>query len=190
MFSWLKRSKPEQPDTARHILLGSPVDDEVANIAIAKLLYFQAMAPHEPVSLYVNSPGGSVTASLAILDTMAQMKYPIKTTCLGIACGTAAMIVAAGERGQRFAVDDAHFGFMRTVGGKPEDDSATRERAQQMIERMNARIVRHFAETCRQHPQTIIIAMENDRFLTALEARSFRLVDHLIKAPPSSVAHP
>ncbi|MGC4119062.1 MAG: ATP-dependent Clp protease proteolytic subunit [Myxococcales bacterium] len=100
----------------RIVVLSTPIDDDVANVVIAQLLFLESEDPKRDINLYLNSPGGSVTAGLAILDTMADLKPRVATVCLGQASGMAALILAAGARGERFATAGARITLVATVG--------------------------------------------------------------------------
>src|SRR5579863_3409785 len=99
------------------IFLGGPIDDTVANIVIAQLLFLQSEDPKREISLYINSPGGSVTATLAIVDTMNHIKNDVSTVCVGIAASGAALVLSAGEKGKRYALENSEVMIHQPLGG-------------------------------------------------------------------------
>src|SRR3989344_6978987 len=101
----------------RIIFLGGPIDDGVANIVIAQLLFLQSEDPKKDISLYINSPGGSVTAGLAIIDPMRHIKPAVSTVCVGFAASMGAWILSSGEKGKRFALPNAEIMIHQTLGG-------------------------------------------------------------------------
>ena len=99
------------------IFLGGPIDDDTANIVIAQLLFLQSEDPKKDIKLYINSPGGSVTAALAILDTMHHIKNNVATVCVGMAASAAALLLAAGEKGKRFSLPNSEIMIHQPLGG-------------------------------------------------------------------------
>ncbi|RYD76486.1 MAG: ATP-dependent Clp protease proteolytic subunit [Verrucomicrobiaceae bacterium] len=161
----------------RVVQLTGFINDECAHSVIAHLLFHHMEDPESPVFLRIDSFGGSVTASLAILDTMRFVNCPVTTECRGIAYGCAAVIFAAGSPGMRRATRDAAFGFTRTVlGEETQDMRATAAHLAQLHERL----ILELSRTCRQKPSRIAEDMDVERQFTATEAIQYGLADEEI----------
>ncbi len=163
----------------RAIFLQTDINDEAANLVIAKLLFLQMSDRKAPITLYVDSAGGSVTASFAILETMDFVSCPVQTYCLGIAAGIAAQIVAHGRRGRRFALVNSEMMFGRTVAELSGNPAGSEDIAA-YIEKVNTRIVTTFVKDTGRDVETVRLAMEREKFFTASEAREFGLIDEVI----------
>ena len=164
----------------RVIFLGGGIDDDVANLVIAQLLFLEAEDPAKPISLYVNSPGGSVTAGLAILDTMNHVKPAVSTVCVGIAASAAAVILAAGERGKRFALPNSEVMIHQPWGGAQGQATDIEITAKHIIatrERLN----KILAKSTGQPLDKVEKDVERDYFMTAEEAKKYGLVDQVYK---------
>jgi ATP-dependent Clp protease protease subunit len=164
----------------RIIFLGGGIDDDVANIVIAQLLFLEAEDPKKPISLYINSPGGSVTAGLAILDTMNHVKPAVSTVCVGIAASAAAVILAAGERGKRYALPNAEVMIHQPWGGaqgQATDIEITAKHIVATRERLN----KILAKATGQPLEKVEKDVERDYFMTADEAKKYGLVDQVYK---------
>ncbi len=167
----------------RIIFLGMPVDDYVANYIIAQLLFLEAEDPDKDINLYINSPGGSVTAGLAIYDTMQYIRPDITTICLGQAASMAAVLTAAGAKGKRFALPYARFLLHQLMGGvrgqAADIDIQAREivRIGEMIDEI---LVKHTNQSLE------IIRRDSDRdfFMGAQEAKEYGLIDEVLVRPP------
>ncbi|MBX7256382.1 MAG: ATP-dependent Clp endopeptidase proteolytic subunit ClpP [Candidatus Hydrogenedentes bacterium] len=164
----------------RIIFLGMPIDDYVANYIIAQLLFLEAEDPDKDVQLYINSPGGSVTAGLAIYDTMQYIKPDISTICLGQAASMAAVLMSAGEKGKRFALPYSRFLLHQPMGGihgqASDIDIQAREimRIGEMIDEI---LVRHTGQTS----EAIRRDSDRDFFMGADEAKAYGLIDEVLK---------
>ncbi len=167
----------------RIIFLGMPVDDYVANYVIAQLLFLEAEDPDKDINLYINSPGGSVTAGLAIYDTMQYIRPDITTICLGQAASMAAVLIAAGTPGKRFALPYARFLLHQLMGGvrgqATDIDIQAREivRIGEMIDEI---LVKHTNQSME------IIKRDSDRdfFMGAYEAKDYGLIDEVLVRHP------
>ena len=162
------------------IFLGQAIDDNVANLIIAQLLFLEAENPEKDISLYINSPGGSVTSGFAILDTMQYVKPDIQTICIGQAASFAAVILAAGKKGKRYALPNArvllHQPWLQGLGGQASDiDIHARD-----IMRMKKRISEILANHTGQPFDKIDKDTDRDYILVAQEAVDYGVVDHVI----------
>ena len=164
----------------RIVFVGAPVDDTLANDVIAQLIALEGMDPDRTISLYINSPGGSLTAMTAIYDTMQFVKPPIETTCVGQAASAAAVLLAAGATGKRAALPHARVVIHQpsTEGGygQTTDMEIQAREIIRLREQMEMILARHTG-----HPVERIRAdIERDRFLTAEQARDYGLIDEII----------
>jgi len=162
------------------IFLGQPIDDWVANLIIAQMLFLEAENPEKDISLYVNSPGGSITAGLAIYDTMQYVKPDITTICIGQAASMAAVLLAAGKKGKRFALPNSrvliHQPLMHGLGGQAvEIDIHARD-----IMRMKSKLNQILANHTGQPIEKIDKDTDRDYILQANEAVEYGLVDQVI----------
>ncbi|MBU0750384.1 ATP-dependent Clp endopeptidase proteolytic subunit ClpP [Patescibacteria group bacterium] len=164
----------------RIIFLGGPVDSDSANLIIAQLLFLESEDPKKDISLYVNSPGGSVTAGLAILDTMNHVKPAVSTVCVGMAASAAAVILAAGEKGKRYALPNAEVMIHQPWGGIEGQASDIEITAKHIIatrERLN----KILSKSTGQPLEKIEKDVDRDYFMTADEAKKYGLVDQVFK---------
>jgi len=160
----------------RIIFLGGPIDDDTANLVIAQLLFLESEDPKKDISLYINSPGGSVTAGLAILDTMNHVKPDVATVCVGMAASAAAVILAAGEKGKRSALPNAEVMIHQPWGGAEGQASDIEIRAKHIIatrERLN----KILAKTTGQPLERIQKDVDRDYFMMADEAKKYGIID-------------
>ncbi len=163
----------------RIIFVGTPIDDVVANVVIAQLLFLESEDPDRDVSIYINSPGGSVMAGLAIYDTMQYVKCPITTLCVGQAFSMAAILLGAGNAGKRYALPHARMLLHQPLGGFSGQAMDVDIQAREIVrvkEQLNQIISRH---TGREYEQ---VARDTDRdfYLGPEEARDYGLVDHVV----------
>lgn len=163
----------------RIIFLGGPIDDEVANIIIAQLLFLQSESDKEDVSLYVNSPGGLVTASLAILDTMNHVKCDVSTVCVGQAASGAAILLSGGEKGKRFALPNSRVMIHQPLGGVEGQATDIKIHAEEIIKTKN-RLNDILAKATGKPKKQIEQDTERDRFMSAEEARKYGIIDKII----------
>ncbi|HKW86077.1 MAG TPA: ATP-dependent Clp endopeptidase proteolytic subunit ClpP [Nitrospiraceae bacterium] len=170
----------------RIIFLGAPIDDVFANLVIAQLLFLEAEDPEKDINLYINSPGGSVTAGLGIYDTMQYVKPPINTICLGQAASMGALLLAAGTKGKRFALPNARVLIHQPMGGfqgqATEIDIHARE-ILKMRERLNEILAKHTGQPLDKIAQDT----ERDYFMSGDEAKKYGLIDEVITRPPKSM---
>lgn len=164
----------------RIILLGTPIDDRTAENVLAQFLYLLDTDEGSPIFLYINSPGGSVAASFAILDMMRQSAAPITTTCVGVASGMAALILASGTRGQRFALPHAEMRITQlSIGRSVLTQTAEQERERRRLESM---VVSHLAEAASRTEEMVRADMRSELYLDAYRAKRYGLIDEIIKA--------
>jgi ATP-dependent Clp protease protease subunit len=165
----------------RIVFIGTPIDDNVANLIIAQLLYLQSEDPTKDINLYVNSPGGSVTAGLAIYDTMQFVKCDVTTYCVGQAASMGAVLLAAGTKGKRLALPNARIMIHQPWGGvqgQASDISIQAKEILRMRDRLNEILALHTGKS------VDIISKDADRdfFMSAAEARDYGLVDEVVKS--------
>ena len=164
----------------RIIFLGMPIDDYVSNYIIAQMLFLEAEDPDKDIQLYINSPGGSVTAGMAIYDTMQYIKPDVSTICLGQAASMGAVLMAAGKKGKRFALPYSRFLLHQPMGGIQGQASDIEIQAREIVrigEMIDEILVRHTGQ------QIAIIRRDSDRdfFMGADEARAYGIVDEVLK---------
>jgi ATP-dependent Clp protease protease subunit len=167
----------------RIIFLGAPIDDVFANLIIAQLLFLEAEDPEKDINLYVNSPGGSVTAGLGIYDTMQYVKPPINTICLGQAASMGAFLLTAGTKGKRFALPNARVMIHQPMGGFSGQATEIDIHAREILkirERLNEIMAKHTGQPL----EKISLDTERDYFLSAEEAKQYGLIDEVITRPP------
>ncbi len=167
----------------RIIFLGAPVDDIFANLVIAQLLFLEAEDPEKDINLYINSPGGSVTAGLGIYDTMQYVKPPINTICLGQAASMGALLLSAGTKGKRFALPNARIMIHQPMGGFQGQATEVDIHAREILkirERLNEILARHTGQAL----DKISRDTERDYFMSGEEAKKYGLIDEVIMRPP------
>lgn len=163
----------------RIIFLGEPIDDHVANLVIAQFLFLDAENKDADIKFYINSPGGSVTAGLAIYDTMQFIKSDVSTICVGLAASMASVLLAAGKKGKRFALPNSEVMIHQVMGGAEGQASDIKIRAEHILkikDRMNKILAAHTG----QKITTIEHDSDRDNFMTAEEAVKYGLVDKVI----------
>lgn len=165
----------------RIIFLGTPVDDMVSNVIIAQLLFLQMSDPKKDIHLYINSPGGSVTAGLAIYDTMQFLTCDVNTYCIGQAASMGAVLLAAGTQGKRFALPNARIMIHQPWGGVQGQATDISIQAQEIL-RLKDRLNHILANHCRRDPETVAKDTDRDRFMGADEAKEYGLVDEVVKS--------
>lgn len=164
----------------RIIFLTGPVYDQVASVLCAQLLYLESVNPKKEISFYINSPGGVVSAGLAIYDTMQYIRAPVSTVCIGQAASMGSLLLAAGEKGKRFCLPNARVMVHQPSGGAQGQASDIEIQAQEILEvRRRLNDIYHF-HTGRSVSE-IEEALERDRYLSAEEALAFGLVDEVVK---------
>ncbi|MDO4835331.1 MAG: ATP-dependent Clp endopeptidase proteolytic subunit ClpP [Clostridia bacterium] len=163
----------------RIIFLGGPIDDDTANLVIAQMLFLEAEDPDKDIFLYINSPGGSVSAGLAIYDTMQYLKCECATICVGLAASMGAFLLAAGAKGKRRALPNSEIMIHQPSGGAQGQATDIRIHAEQII-RIKDRLNRILAERTGQPLETIEQDTERDNFLDAEQAKAYGIVDEII----------
>lgn len=165
----------------RIIFLGSEIVDDVANSVVAQLLFLESEDPDKDINLYINSPGGSVTAGLAIYDTMQYIKPQVSTICVGLAASMGAILLAGGAKGKRLALPNAEVMIHQPLGGARGQASDIEIQAKNIIktkERMNRILASHTG----QDYDTIARDTDRDNYMTAEEALKYGLIDKIIEA--------
>jgi ATP-dependent Clp protease protease subunit len=168
------------------VFLGSEINDEAANSIIAQLLYLEAENPHKEISLYINSPGGSVTSGLAVYDTMQFITSSISTICVGQAASMAAVLLAAGTPGKRYSLPNARVILHQPIGGFHGQASDVAIHAKEILrvrEHINGILNRH----TRQPLDRIQADIERDFIMTAAQALDYGLIDHIIVSRDAAV---
>ncbi len=163
----------------RIIFLGTPINDDVANIIIAQLLYLQADNPDRDIHLYINSPGGSVSAGLAIYDTMQFLKSPVNTICMGLAASMGAFLLAAGRKGKRLALPHSRIMIHQPSGGAQGTAADIEIQAREILylrHQMNELMSKHTGQPVEQIERDIV----RDKFMSAPEAVTYGLIDTVI----------
>ena len=164
----------------RIIMLGTPIDDEIANLIIAQLLFLQAEDPKKDIDLYINSPGGSVTAGLAIYDTIQILSCDVKTYCLGQCASMGAVLLAAGTAGKRFALPNSRIMIHQPWGGAEGTAADIDIQAQEILRlraMLNGILSRHTGKSLKR----ISADTERDYFMSADEAKAYGLVDQVVE---------
>ena len=164
----------------RIVFLGSPIDDEMANLVIAQLLFLEAEDPEKDIHLYINSPGGSVTAGLAIFDTMRYVRPDISTICLGQAASMSAWLLAAGAHGKRLALPNSQVMIHQPMGGIHGQATDIDIHAREIL-KLRARMNRILAELTGKTDEEIAHDTERDYHLTGEEAREYGLIDRVVR---------
>lgn len=165
----------------RIVFLGTPVDDNIANLIIAQLLFLQMADPKKDIHLYINSPGGSVTAGLAIYDTMQFMTCDVNTYCIGQAASMGAVLLCGGTKGKRYALPNANIMIHQVLGGAEGQASDVEIRVKYMLrlkQRLNSIISHHTGKDVAQVERDC----DRDNFMTAEEAKNYGLVDHVVQS--------
>lgn len=164
----------------RIILLGSPVTDEVANLIVAQLLFLEAEDPEKDIHLYINSPGGSITAGMAIFDAMQYVKPDVSTICVGLAASMGAFLLSAGTKGKRFALPNSEVMIHQPLGGAQGQASDIEIRAKRIL-RTRDRLNKLLSEFTGQPLEKIERDTDRDFFMSAEEALEYGLIDRVMK---------
>lgn len=164
----------------RIVLLGTAIDDNVSNAIVAQLLFLAADDPERDIQMYINSPGGSVTAGLAIYDTMQHIRPAVSTMCVGMAASMGAFLLAAGEKGKRYALPHAEIMIHQPLGGVEGQASDIKIHAEWML-RTKDKLNRILAERTGQSLESIEQDTDRDNFLSADDACSYGIVDEVLK---------
>lgn len=168
----------------RIVFLAGPIEDHTANLVIAQLLFLASEDPKKDIQLYINSPGGSVTAGLAILDTMNLVRPDVTTVCVGIAASAAAVILAAGAKGKRFALPNAEVMIHQPWGGAQGQATDIEITAKHIIA-TRARLNKILAKATGQPLEKIEKDVDRDYFMMADEAKKYGIVDDILSEQPA-----
>src|SRR5574344_2284252 len=163
----------------RIVFVTGPIDDSMANVVIAQLLFLESEDPDKDIHLYINSPGGSVSAGLAIYDTMQYIKPAVSTICIGMAASMASVLLAAGTKGKRFALPYSRVMIHQPLGGAQGQATDIAIHAKEILrirEEMNVILSEHTGQT----PEQIKLDTERDHFLTSKEALDYGLIDEVL----------
>jgi ATP-dependent Clp protease protease subunit len=163
----------------RIVFIGSPIDDDVANLVIAQLLFLEAEDPDKDINVYVNSPGGIVTAGMAIYDTMQFIKPPVATVCIGQAASMAAVLLAGGAQGKRTALPNARILIHQPMGGthgQATDIKIQAEEILRMREHLNGILAKHTG----QPMERIAADTERDYYMSADQAKAYGIIDQVV----------
>ena len=163
----------------RIILLGTPIDDHIANLLVAEFLYLQSEDPKKDIEFYINSPGGSVTAGMAVYDTMQMLSCDIKTFCVGQAASMAAILLASGTKGKRFALPNSRIIIHKPLGGTEGTAADISIHAREIL-RIKERLIEIMAHHTGQTVKKIEKDSDRDYFMSAAEARDYGVVDDIL----------
>ena len=165
----------------RIIFLGEEVNDVTANLVVAQLLFLESEDPNKDIHLYINSPGGSVSAGWAIFDTMRYIKCDVSTTCIGMAASMGAFLLAGGTKGKRFALPNSEIMIHQPSGGAQGQASDIKIQADQIIE-IRKRLNRYLSENTGQPIEVIERDTERDHWMSAEEAKAYGLIDEVVSS--------
>jgi ATP-dependent Clp protease, protease subunit len=163
----------------RIIFIGSEIDDDVANLVVAQLLFLQAQDPEKDISLYINSPGGSVTAGYAIYDTMQFIKPDVSTICVGMAASMGSVLLTAGAKGKRFALPNSEVMIHQPLGGVRGQAADIKIHAEWIL-RTKERLINMYVHHTGQPYDKIEKDMDRDNFMSAEQAKAYGLIDQVI----------
>ena len=163
----------------RIIMLGSGIDDNVSNSIVAQLLFLEAENPEKDISIYINSPGGSITAGMAIFDTMQFIKPDVQTICIGMAASMGAFLLTAGTKGKRYALPNAEVMIHQPLGGA-QGQATEIEIAAKRILLLRDKLNTIMADCTGQPLEVISKDTDRDNFMTAEQAKEYGLIDHII----------
>jgi ATP-dependent Clp protease protease subunit len=167
----------------RIIFLGTAIDDDVANLAIAQMLFLESEDPEKDINLYINSPGGSVSAGLAIYDTMQYVKSGVSTICMGQASSMGALLLAAGEKGRRYALPNARIMIHQPMGGFQGQASDIEIQSREIVrlkERLNQILSKHTGKPL----ETVARDSDRDFYMSSEEAVGYGIVDEVVVRKP------
>ncbi len=162
----------------RIVFLGGEINDAVANTVVAQLLFLEMEDPDAEINLYINSPGGSVTAGMAIYDTMQYIKCPVRTVCIGMAASMGAFLLMSGEKGRRLALPNAEVMIHQPLGGAQGQATDVQIRAEWLI-RTKEKMMKMMAEMTGQPLDKLAADCERDYFMTAQEALDYHIIDEI-----------
>ncbi|HOJ14138.1 MAG TPA: ATP-dependent Clp endopeptidase proteolytic subunit ClpP [Deltaproteobacteria bacterium] len=163
----------------RIVMLGTEIDDDVANLLVAQFLFLESEDPDKDISFYINSPGGSVTAGLAVYDTMQYIKPKVSTICIGQAASMAALLLAAGEPGMRYALPHARILIHQPLGGAQGQVTDVNIQVNEML-RLKDALTRILSKHTGQPIDKVAIDTERDYFMAVTDAQKYGIIDHVI----------
>lgn len=164
----------------RIIFMAGPIDDNVANIVIAQMLFLESEDPKKDIYLYINSPGGSVSATLAMIDTMHHIKPDVSTICIGEACSGGAWLLSQGKKGKRFILPNAEVMIHQPLGGAEGQASDIAIRAKHMLY-TREKLAKIMADACGQTLKKVLEDIDRDFWMTSEEAKKYGIVDAILK---------
>lgn len=170
-------------------MLGSPVMDEVANIIVAQLLFLESADPDKDIHFYINSPGGSITAGMAIYDCMQVIKPDVRTYCIGQCCSMGAWLLAAGAKGKRMALPNARVMIHQPMGGAGGQATDIEIQTNEILY-LREKMTKILAEHTGQPEDRILKDIDRDYFMSAEAAKDYGLVDEILKPLPKGKAKP
>ena len=168
----------------RVVFVVGPIDDYMANVIVAQLLFLESENPDKDINLYINSPGGVVTAGLAIYDTMQYIRSDVSTICVGQACSAASLLLTAGAKGKRYALPNSRVMIHQPSGGAQGQATDIEIQAREILA-LRARLNEIYVKHTGQPLEVISAAVERDKFLSPIEAKEFGLIDEVVfNRPP------
>jgi ATP-dependent Clp protease protease subunit len=165
----------------RIVFIGTAIDDHVANLVVAQMLFLQMADPKKAINLYINSPGGSVTAGLAIYDTMQFVTCDVATYCVGIAASMGAVLLAAGTRGKRYALPNSDI-MIHQVSGGAQGTASDVERTVEWMFKIKKRLIHILSQHTGKTEEQVQLDSDRDYWMSAEEARVYGLVDEVVKS--------
>jgi ATP-dependent Clp protease, protease subunit len=165
----------------RIVFIGTAIDDHIANLVVAQMLFLQMADPKKDINLYINSPGGSVTAGLAIYDTMQFVTCDVATYCIGIAASMGAVLLAAGTRGKRYALPNSDI-MIHQVSGGAQGTASDVERTVEWMFKIKKRLIHILSQHTGKSEEQIQLDSDRDYWMSAEEARGYGLVDDVVKS--------
>ncbi|MBQ0108924.1 MAG: ATP-dependent Clp protease proteolytic subunit [Clostridiales bacterium] len=166
----------------RIVFIGEPIDDTVASLVVAQLLYLESRDPDKDISLYINSPGGSITAGMAIYDTMKYIRCPVNTICIGMCASMAAVLFAAGEKGKRIALPHSKIMIHQPlINGHFQDQTTNLEIEANEMERIRNMINQILADATGKDVKTIEKDTDRNNYMTATQAKEYGIVDQVLE---------
>src|SRR6187200_163528 len=165
----------------RIVFIGTPMDDHIANLVIAQLLFLQMEDSKKDINIYINSPGGSVTAGLAVYDTMQFLTCDVTTYCLGMAASMAAVLLCAGTKGKRFALPNSDI-MIHQVSGGAQGQASDVERTVEYMFKLKKRLIKILSAHTGQPEEKVRLDSDRDYYMSAQEAKGYGLVDDVIKS--------
>ena len=170
----------------RVIFLVGEVNDQVANLLVAQMLFLESENPDKDIHFYINSPGGAVTAGLAIYDTMQFIKPDVSTMCIGQACSMGSLLLTAGAKGKRFSLPNSRVMIHQPSGGAQGQATDIEIQAREILA-LRARLNDIYVKHTGQPLEAIVNALERDKFLSPTEAKTFGLIDEVVESRPGTV---